>query len=59
MKPPPGTMIWWRFKGKHAYLFGYCTYLNHPSFIRLGRWNGDTKGGVVVDPSEIEWSEYQ
>ncbi len=59
MKPQSGQMIFWRFKEKApcSWRFGYCTYLGE--MIRLGCWNGDTMGGAIVDPSEIEWREYQ
>ena len=59
-RPPPGSMVWWRFRGAapSGYRFGYCTYLNSPTMVRMGAWNGDTSGGAVVDTSEIEWKPY-
>lgn len=58
-RPPSGSMVWWRFKnGLQDYHFGYCTY-ESGGLIRLGRWNGDTMGGRVVDPYDIEWKTYE
>ncbi len=54
-------MVWWRFK-KNApgeYRFGYCTSAESGQLVRMGRWNGDTTGGCVVDPYEIEWKDYR
>ena len=60
-RPPSGTMVHWRFKAKapSEYRFGYVTYVSGYSVIRMGRWNGDTTGGAVVDASEIEWKDYR
>lgn len=58
MKPPSGGMIWWKARGTTDYKFGYVTYLNSYNLIRLGRWNGDTAGGYVVDFNDIEWKKY-
>lgn len=58
-RPPPGTMVWWRFKDKGgAYRFGYCTYERGDNLLRMGNYNGDTSGGFVVDAYEIEWKEF-
>lgn len=57
-RPPSGAMIWWRPKGSIEYRFGYVTYLGDPTMIRLGRWNGDSNGGSVVDAFDIEWKAY-
>lgn len=61
MRPPPGTMVWWRFKQAAlcSYRFGYCTYLRDHDLVRMGRWNGDVSGGPVVSSFEIEWKEYR
>lgn len=58
-RPPSGLMIYWRFKRSipGRWLFGYVTNVQS-GLIRLGRWNGDTYGGSVVEPSEIEWRAY-
>ena len=60
-RPPPGTMVWWRFKSPEPrdYRFGYCTYAQGQDLVRMGSWNGDTMGGAVVSASEIEWKEYR
>ena len=57
--PPPGTMVFWRFKEAvpGPWRFGYVTH-KRPQLIRMGCWNGDSVGGSVVDPSEIEWRPY-
>lgn len=58
-RPPPGTMVWWRFKDKGGqYHFGYCTYVSGCNMVRMGRWNGDSAGGYVVDIYDIEWRPY-
>jgi hypothetical protein len=55
-RPPSGSMVWWRFKDRGGeYRFGYCTYVDGPNMIRLGRWNGDSSGGSVVSAYDIEW----
>jgi hypothetical protein len=56
-RPPPGSMCYWRAKGSLEWRFGYCTYETE-QLVRMGRWNGDTTGGVVVDHWEIEWKPY-
>lgn len=59
MRPPPGVMVHWRFKNAdREWRFGYCTY-ESGSLIRMGRWNGDTNGGSIVDASDIEWRKYE
>lgn len=60
-RPPSGSMVYWRFKAKApcAWLFGYVTYAGGYSMLRMGRWNGDTMGGALVDATEIEWKEYR
>lgn len=59
-RPPPGTMVWWRFRGApSAFKFGYCTYLDSPSLVRMGAYNGDSHHGPVVDCNEIEWRPYR
>jgi len=58
-RPPSGSMVWWRFRKQGGeYRFGYCTYVSGPCLIRLGRWNGDTTHGSVVDVNEIEWKKH-
>lgn len=44
---------YWRFKGDREYRYGFCTYMQN-GLVRMGRWNGDTSGGVVVDAADIE-----
>ena len=58
-KPPSGHMVYWRFKSNQpsAYRFGYVTHKSN-NLILMGRWNGDTMGGSVVDADEIEWKDY-
>lgn len=54
-------MVYWRFKSKvggYEYRFGYVTYISGHNMIRMGRWNGDTTGGPIVDCNEIEWQPY-
>jgi hypothetical protein len=53
-------MCYWRFKTDKPgpWRFGYCTYVNS-GLYRMGNYNGDTMGGVLVDPAEIETREYQ
>lgn len=59
-RPRSGSMVWWRFKSEaKAYDFGYVTYVEGPNLIRMGRWNGDTIGGQVVDIADIEWKPYR
>jgi len=47
-----GTNIFWRFKGEKEYRYGYPTKMND-GLVRMGRWNGDTTGGIIVDMREI------
>lgn len=58
-QPPPGTMVYWRFKTDKQWRFGYCTYASGHSLLRMGRWNGDAVGGTVVSVADIEWRPYQ
>lgn len=58
-RPPSGSMVWWRWTPNTEWRFGYCTYVQGPSMIRLGRYNGDTTGGSVVDVGDIEWKPYK
>lgn len=46
-------LVWWRFKGVGPWHFGFRTAIPG-RLVRMGRWNGDTSGGTVVDPNEIE-----
>lgn len=48
-----GTNVLWRFRGEKAYRYGYPTKMKN-GLVRMGRWNGDTIGGIVVDLTEIE-----
>lgn len=52
-------MVYWRFKTKEptAWRFGYVTRLGQ-GLVRMGAYNGDTIGGVIVDPAEIEYRPY-
>lgn len=54
-RPPSGSMVWWRKTGAPYWCFGYVTYVKGYNLIRMGCWNGDTMGGVVVDIADIEW----
>lgn len=60
-RPPSGTMVYWRFKGPTptGYRFGYCTYAGGHDLVRMGAYNGDTMGGMVVKAFEIEWELYR
>ena len=59
MKPASGSMVYWRFKSKGTqWYFGYCTFTNHYDLVRMGRWNGDITGGMVVSINDIEWKKY-
>lgn len=57
--PSNGAMVWWRFKARGGeWRFGFCTQAQGRNLLRMGRWNGDYDGGVVVDEYEIEWRPY-
>lgn len=59
MTPKIGTMIYWRWKAKGGvWIFGYVAETVAGSLVRLGHYNGDHHGGVVVDPTEIEWKKH-
>lgn len=53
MKLIAGQCYYWRFIGQKAYKFGYCTHAEK-GFYRMGSWNGDTSGGVIVDADDVE-----
>jgi hypothetical protein len=55
----PRGMVWWRFKraAPCEWRFGYASSVNR-ELTRMGCWNGDTGGGVVVSTEEIEWKPY-
>jgi len=46
-------VCYWRFKGDKAYKYGYCTHV-HRNLYRMGCYNGDTSGGIIVDVKDIE-----
>lgn len=48
----PGS-CYWRFKGERAFHYGYATHVRG-NLWRMGRWNGDTNGGTIVDETEVE-----
>ena len=48
-----GTNIYWRFKDEKVYRYGYPTLLEN-GLVRMGRWHGDTMGGIVVDLKDID-----
>lgn len=50
-------MCYWRFKGQLEWRFGYCT-LERNNLYRMGRWNGDTMGGTIIDPFDVETRDY-
>lgn len=61
IRPPSGSMVWWRFLGDAVHRdwrFGYCTYISGSDLVRMGRWNGDTSCGFVVSVKDIEWKRY-
>lgn len=67
-KPNPGQMYYWRIRPlcrtadsirNNEWRFGYCTWLNDPDLIRMGRWNGDTMGGSILSAKEIEYRDYR
>lgn len=47
---------YWRFKGDRAYRYGYATNIRG-TLYRMGRYNGDTTGGVIVDKNDVEWRD--
>ena len=47
-----GTNIYWRFKGKKEYRYGYPIRIDR-NLVKMGRWNGDIHG-PVVDFEDIE-----
>jgi hypothetical protein len=51
-------MVYWRQRCGGEWRFGYCTYVSGSDLVRMGRWNGDTAGGVVVSVGDIEWRPY-
>lgn len=55
----PSGMVYWRFKSSTPtpYWFGYATDAGS-GLVRMGCYNGDTAGGSIVDPKEIEWRKH-
>lgn len=53
----PTGMCYWRFKHDKAWRFGYCTYVGS-GLYRMGTYNGDFHGGVLVDPNDIDWKPW-
>jgi len=51
-----GTSVYWRFKGEKVYHYGYPTQMDN-GLVRMGRWHGDTAGGIIVDIRDIEINE--
>lgn len=51
--------VWWRFKrdAPGPWHFGFKTDVGS-GLVRMGHYNGDYSGGVVVDPTEIETKPY-
>lgn len=49
--------VYWRFKGEKAWRYGYKTRAEC-GLWRMGRWNGDTTGGSVVSPEEVEVKQW-
>ncbi len=49
-----GQQYYWRFKGEKAYKYGFASYAKS-GLYRMGLYNGDYHGGVVVDKSDIEF----
>lgn len=58
-RPPSGSMVHWRLDKGQPFRFGYVTYAGGCDLVRMGRWNGDSTGGVIVKSSEIEWEHYR
>lgn len=58
-RPPPGSMVYWRFKDQKVWHFGYVTYAGGCDLLRMGHWNGDTTNGAVVSVGDIEWRDYR
>ncbi len=58
MRPPSGSMVLWRYRGKPKWYFGYVTYISGPDLIRLGPYNGCTDMGPIVSIDDIEWREH-
>jgi hypothetical protein len=52
-------MVWWRFKHDvpGPWRFGFQTDIGS-GLVRMGDYNGDTHGGLVVDLKEIEMRSY-
>lgn len=44
---------YWRFKGEMPWRYGYCTEAG-AGLYRMGAYNGDTCGGVLVDRIDVE-----
>lgn len=59
MNIPNGKMVWWRFMVQCPcpWRFGYSTIISG-DLVRMGAYNGDVTGGVVVSQSEIEWRKH-
>jgi len=45
---------YWRFIGEKAYRFGWPTPAPYGGLTRMGNYVGDTNGGCIVDPEDIE-----
>ena len=50
VRPPPGSMVFWRFTEEVpcVYHFGYVTYVSGYDLIRMGQYNGDTMGVLLL-----------
>lgn len=57
---PLGQMVFWRFKKNTpgAWIFGYTSSVGG-GLIRMGCYNGDITGGVIISPSEVEYKNYR
>lgn len=57
-RPMSGTMVFWRFKkdSPSPWVVGYVTYEKGYDLLRMGDYNGDSKGGKIVSASEVEWT---
>lgn len=56
-RPAFGSMVYWRFRDKKIWHFGYVTAVQGYNLVRMGTYNGDNMGGTIVDINEIEWRQ--
>lgn len=56
MEPRSGQRILWRYKDAKEWHHGYAYDENAEGVMRMGNYNGDTRG-AIVSLKEIEWKE--